>query len=288
MSEEEITYATIRFHKSSSGLQNEGKPDEAQEPRKAGHKKCSVPWHLIAIPLGILCSILLVAVAVLVTHIFQYNQEKHEFQKTLNNLRQEYRPMKDDNYLRNKMLRNKTIECVSLKDHLNSLERKQSRCCKETKVVLKCKQRTGTSVEGYWFCCGIKCYFILGKKHWIGCKQTCEDCSLSLLKTDDEDELKFLQVQINQGGYWIGLSYNGIKSKWQWIDGCPSKLDLNIANLSHKTGKCAFLSRTRLENNNCTNVYPCVCEKRLDKLPDLLSSKRTWSSLQTERCAGRG
>lgn len=288
MSEEEITYATVRFHKSSSGLQNGGKSNETQGPKKAGHKECSVPWHLIAIPLGILCSILLVAVAVLVAHIFQYNQEKHEFQKTLNNLRQEYRTMKNDNYLRKEILRNKTIECGTLKDHLNSLEKKQSRCCGETKVVLKCKPRTGTSVEGYWFCCGLKCYFILGNKHWIGCKQTCEDCNLSLLKIDDEDELKFLQVQINLDSYWIGLSYNRTKNKWQWIDGCPSNLDLNIAKFSTKTGICVFLSKTRLENNNCYNSYPCVCEKRLDKFPDLLSSKRTWSSSQIERCAGRG
>lgn len=38
MSDEELTYATVRFHESSSGLQNEGKPDETQGPRKAGHK----------------------------------------------------------------------------------------------------------------------------------------------------------------------------------------------------------------------------------------------------------
>lgn len=41
MSDEEITYATVRFHKSSSGLKNEGRPDEAKGPKEAGHKgKC--------------------------------------------------------------------------------------------------------------------------------------------------------------------------------------------------------------------------------------------------------
>lgn len=40
MSDEEITYATVRFHKSSE-LQNEGKPDETQGPKEAGHRgKC--------------------------------------------------------------------------------------------------------------------------------------------------------------------------------------------------------------------------------------------------------
>lgn len=52
--------------------------------------------------------------------------------------------MKNDNYLREEMLRNKSIECDALKDHLNSLERKQNRCYGETKLVLDCKQRSGT------------------------------------------------------------------------------------------------------------------------------------------------
>ncbi|XP_038175425.1 killer cell lectin-like receptor 3 isoform X2 [Arvicola amphibius] len=200
MTDEEITYATVRFHKSSSGLQKEGKSDETQGPRKAGHKECSVPWHLIAIPVGILCSILLVALAVLVTYS---------------------KPFK-----------------------------------------------------GHWFCCGIKCYyFIMDKKKWRGCNQTCQDCRLSLLKIDDDDELKFLQLQINQNNYWIGLSYNEKGKKWQWIDNGPSNLDSKIANFSRKTRRCAFLSRTRLENTKCESFYSCICEMRMDKDPDSPSSK---------------
>nr|XP_048288352.1 killer cell lectin-like receptor 2 isoform X2 [Myodes glareolus] len=179
MTDEEITYATVRFLKSSSGLQNEGKSNETQGPKKAGHKEGSVPWHLIAIPLGILCSILLVALAVLVAHIFQCKQEKHELQKTLNNIDQEYRTMKTYYYLRKEMLRNKSIECDALKDHLNSLERKQNRCYGE-----------GKHFKGHWFCCGIKCYyFIMDPKQWEKCNQTCQKFCTSLLKIDDDDEL---------------------------------------------------------------------------------------------------
>ncbi|KAK7802138.1 hypothetical protein U0070_008776 [Myodes glareolus] len=97
MTDEEITYATVRFLK-SSGLQNEGKSNETQGPKKADHK------------------------------VFQCKQEKHELQKTLNNIDQEYRTMKNYYYLRKEMLRNKSIEWDALKDHLNSLERKQNRC----------------------------------------------------------------------------------------------------------------------------------------------------------------
>ncbi|XP_076424187.1 killer cell lectin-like receptor 2 isoform X3 [Peromyscus maniculatus bairdii] len=223
MSDEEVTYTTVRFHK-SSGLQNGGRSDETQGPREAGHGKCLVPWHLIAIPLGVLCSILLVTVAVLVTHIFQYSQEKHELQKTLNNLHQEYSTTQNESYLREEMLRNKSKQYDALKDHLDSLNRKENRCHEENNLVPDCLQRTGTNVEGHWFCYGVKCYFIMDNKHWSGCNQTCQGCSLSLLKIDDDDELKLLKSRLTKNSYWIGLKYDEKSQKWQWIGNGPSKL----------------------------------------------------------------
>ncbi|XP_052577558.1 LOW QUALITY PROTEIN: killer cell lectin-like receptor 2 [Peromyscus californicus insignis] len=188
MSDEEITYTNVRFHK-SSGLQNGGRSDETQGPREAGHRKCSVPWHLIAIPLGIICSTLLVIVAVLMKHVFQYSQEKHELQKTLNNLHKEYSTMQNESYLREEMLRNKSKEYEALKDHLDSLNRKENRYHGETNLVPDCIQSTDTNVEGHWFCYGVKCYFIMDNKHWSGCNQTCQAAALSLLKIDDYNEL---------------------------------------------------------------------------------------------------
>ena len=35
---------------------------------------------------------------------------------------------------------------------------------------------------------------------------------------------KFLQVKVNPNTYWIGLSCDARKNKWQWIDEEPSKL----------------------------------------------------------------
>ncbi|XP_040599624.1 uncharacterized protein LOC101823350 [Mesocricetus auratus] len=263
MSDEEITYATVRFHKSSSGLQNGGRPNETQGPSEAGHRKCSVPCYLIAIPLGILCSVLLVTVALLGKHIFQYSQEKHELQNTLNNLHQEYSTMKNDSHLREEMLRNKSIEFEALRKQLDSLNRRQNRCYGETKV-LDCKQRTGKRVEVQWFCFGIKCYyFFMDNKRWNGCSQTCQDCSLSLLKIDDDDELKFLQPKINPNSFWIGLSYDTRKRNWQWIDNGPSKLDLMTMKSLQEDGGCAFLSSRGIHNNKCERKHPCICEKRI-------------------------
>ncbi|XP_052577555.1 killer cell lectin-like receptor 2 [Peromyscus californicus insignis] len=225
MGDEEITYTTVRFHKSSE-LQNQGRADETQGPREAGHRGCLVPWHLIAIPLGVLCSILLVTVAVLVTHIFQYSQENYELQKNLNNPNQRNITMQNNSCL-NETLRRKSTGCDDFQHQKepDTLNRKQNRCCGRTKVVFDCVQHTGKHVEGRLFCRGIKCYyFIMDNKRWSGCDQTCQDCSLSLLKIDDDNEPKFLQSQLTTNRYWIGLKYNASKGEWQWTGDGPSKL----------------------------------------------------------------
>nr|XP_021512809.1 killer cell lectin-like receptor 2 [Meriones unguiculatus] len=182
MSDQDITYTTVRFHK-SSGLQN------GVRPREAGYRKCSVSWKLIVIPLGIFCSLLLVTVTVLVIHIFQ---EKHEQENILNNLHQENYTLKSNISLKEEMLKNKSIEINYLKGQLDFLKRQRNRCHEETKIILGCSQPTEKCVEGRWFCCGIKCYYLIkGDKPWSECSHTCQDCSLSLLKIDDDVELKF-------------------------------------------------------------------------------------------------
>ncbi|XP_021045536.1 killer cell lectin-like receptor 5 [Mus pahari] len=267
MSEQEVTYSTVRFHK-SLGLQNQVRPEETQGSREAGKRECSVPWHLIVIAFGILCALLLVIVAVLVTNIFQYNQEKHELQKTLN-CQHNCSTMQSDINLKEEMLRNMTLECSTGNDLLKSLNREQKRWYSETKTVLDSSQHTGGRMEIHWFCYGIKCYyFIMDKKRWRGCKQTCKDYSSSLLKIDTEDELKLLQFQVTPGSYWIGLSYDNKKKDWAWIDNGPSKLDLKIRKFNCKLGRCAFLTRARLEDTSCESSYPCICEKRQNKFPD--------------------
>ncbi|XP_034367679.1 killer cell lectin-like receptor 2 [Arvicanthis niloticus] len=272
MSEQEVTYATVRFHK-SSGLQNQVRPDETQEPREASHREFSVSWHLIVIPLGILCSILLVTVAVLATHIFQYSQEKHKLKKTLNSLYHNYSTMKNESFLKEEMLRNKSIECDSYNnsynDLLDTLNKQQNRCHRQTKIDLNCLQHRGKGVEGHLFCCGVKCYyFIMDNKKWSECKQICQGCNCSLLKIDDKDELNFLRLHITEVNYWIGLSYDKGKVERAWIDSGPSKLALNITKDNVKRERCMFLSKTRLENNKCEDSYHCICEKRMDKFPN--------------------
>ncbi|XP_028737396.2 killer cell lectin-like receptor 2 isoform X1 [Peromyscus leucopus] len=274
MCDEEITYTTVKFHKSSD-LQNRERADDTQGPSETGHRECPVPWHLIAIPLGVLCSILLVIVAVLVTHIFQYSQEKHELQKILNNSHQENSTMQNESYLIEEMLKNKSIDYNALKHDLDILNRTLNRCYQETKFVLDSKQQRGKQVEGHWFCYGIKCYyFIIDNKRWNECEQKCRSCSLSLLRIDDDDELKFLQLQIKPKSYWIGLLYKTTTRKWQWSDGGPSKLNLMTVKSLKEIGGCAYLRFTGIHHDDCGRTHPCICEKRMDKFPHSVCSKK--------------
>ncbi|XP_055467459.1 killer cell lectin-like receptor 2 [Psammomys obesus] len=259
MSDRDITYTTVRFHK-SSGLQNRVRHDETQGSREAGYRKCSVSWKLIVIPLGIFCSLLLVTVAVLVTHIFQ---EKHEQENILNNLHQENYTLKSNISLKEQMLKNKSIEIDYLKGQLDFLKRQRNRCHEETQIILGCSQPTGKCVEGRWFCCGIKCYYLIkDDKPWSECSQTCQDCSLSLLKIDDAVELNFLKPKFYQKKYWIGLRRNRTKRKWQWIDDVPSNLDLAVMDSLRVIGDCAFLSSTGIHDDDCGRVHSCICGKR--------------------------
>uniref|UniRef100_A0A8C6I5G9 Ly49-like N-terminal domain-containing protein n=1 Tax=Mus spicilegus TaxID=10103 RepID=A0A8C6I5G9_MUSSI len=154
MSEQEVTFSTVRFQK-SSGLQNRVRLEETLKPRKAGLR------------------------------VFHYGQQKHERQEFLNH-HNNCSIMQSDIKLKDELLKKKSIEC----NLLESLNRDQNRLYNKTKTVLDFLQHTGRGVKVYWFCYGMKCYyFVMDRKPWSRCKQTCQSSSLSLLKIDDEDEL---------------------------------------------------------------------------------------------------
>lgn len=243
-------------------MQNERKPDEAKGSREAGHRKSSVPWTLIAILLGIFCSILVVTIAVLVTRIFQHRQEKQEQKKILNDLNQKYDSLKNDSSLKEKMLRNMSLEYDALKGHLDSINKE---CHAKTKILLACPEFSVKNVEGHWFCHGITCYFILDEKHWVECKQTCKDCGFSILNIEDNDELAFLKSRLHLKKHWIGLKYDAKKWEWQWVGNSPCKLDLTVIKLGRATGGCAFLSSTGIQDYDCNKRHGCICEKRVIK-----------------------
>ena len=80
----------------------------------------------------------------LLTLVFQNNQEKHELQGTLNNLHHNYSTMQNESYLKEEMLTNKSIECEYYKNYLDTLNREQNRCHGETKITPNFSQHSGT------------------------------------------------------------------------------------------------------------------------------------------------
>ncbi|XP_046509797.1 killer cell lectin-like receptor 2 [Equus quagga] len=67
MSNQEVTYSSLRFLQAPSESQNRLSPRSTQRPGKTDDKETSVPWHLLVVTLGILCLLLLVTVTVLGT-----------------------------------------------------------------------------------------------------------------------------------------------------------------------------------------------------------------------------
>ncbi|XP_005379675.1 PREDICTED: T-cell surface glycoprotein YE1/48-like [Chinchilla lanigera] len=210
MSNEEVTYSTLRFLQSPSKAQSRLGPHATERPRKADDKGFAGPWHLIAAALGILCLLLLTAVVVLVIKIFQ---EKNEKEKIAEDLRQAH--ITQNNSSLKELLTNRTLEYDIVK---NKLDQTIKQCHGKEKTAAKPLRVTGKTCEGYLTCYGVKCYYIImDNKTWEKCKQTCQKHGLSLLKIDDKDELAFLRPLLGPNQCWIGLFFDPGENRWIWM-----------------------------------------------------------------------
>uniref|UniRef100_A0A8C6MMY7 C-type lectin domain-containing protein n=1 Tax=Moschus moschiferus TaxID=68415 RepID=A0A8C6MMY7_MOSMO len=271
MSDQEVAYSTLRFLQSPSESQNRLRPDGTQRPDKTEGKESSVPWHGIAVTLGILCLLHLMTITMLGIKIFQYIQEKHQQEEVLLNLSQKYDVMQNDNYLKKQLLTKKTLECDRLNETLQQIKglgllfTEKKRCYQEKKSS-ESLPNTGKLKEVSWWCWGVNCYYFTAEtNNWMRCKQTCQSHDSSLLKIDDAEELNLLQSKTCQNSYWIGLSFSKMENRWKWIDnGIPSRLNLTITDYRFGKSGCAFLTSTRVETINCNNTYNCICKKRID------------------------
>ncbi|XP_040822796.1 killer cell lectin-like receptor 7 [Ochotona curzoniae] len=255
--QEEVTYSSVRILQSASESQKRLRPDGTRRPGKSAKKEFAVPRHRIAVSLGILSLLLLMTIIMMGTMIFQLIQEKHQQQEILVNLSQ-------SEYLKEQLLANKTSECEVLRNEtllqqktLESFLSKKTRCC----------TNSGNSYHGYWSCDGVNCYYFTEeKKNWQECKQTCQRYSSSLLKIDNEQEQTFITSHTDGNNYWIGLSYVDKEKKWKWVDDDFSPgMNFSLMKSASRIGKCAFLSRTRVDAIECsTKNHSCICEKSID------------------------
>ncbi|XP_060049488.1 killer cell lectin-like receptor 2 [Erinaceus europaeus] len=268
MSNQEVIYSTPKFLQFSSESQNRLKPDGVQGSGIKDDKEFSVPWNLIAMTLGILCLLLSVAVTVLGTKVFQHIEEKHQLEEMLQNLTQKHNTVKNNNCLKGQPWMNKTSEydiprnegIQQKKEHLT-----EKNICHRKKNLSKSLQYQDKPLEENWSCCGVSCYYFTTENYdWEECKNICQMNRLSLLKIEDWEELNFIQTQVYQDNYWIGLSYNKKESNWKWIDSSTfSGINCSVKTLPSGKRECAFLTSTRIETIDCSNTYNCICKKSI-------------------------
>ncbi|XP_049638873.1 killer cell lectin-like receptor 2 [Suncus etruscus] len=248
MSEQEVIYSTPIFLQSHSESQNRLKSGSAQRPRKTDNKGFSLPWHLIALSLGILCLLLLMAVIVLGSKVFQHIQEKRQSEETLQSLITKCDIIKNDSYVKEQLLLNKTLEYDILKNETLQQSKKEldsdfteKNICHRRKNLSETLRNTDEFSREFWSCCGEKCYyFSLKRQSWDGCQRSCQDNNSSLLMIANNDEL--LQVDGPE------IYYSSLP---------------RVKTLPPRIGHCAFLSATRMDSIECSNVYNCICERTI-------------------------
>ncbi|XP_055974026.1 killer cell lectin-like receptor 2 [Sorex fumeus] len=274
MSEQEVIYSTLRFLQSPSESQNRPKADSVQRSKNTDNKGFSLPWHLLAASLGILCLLLLVTVIVLGLKVFQHVQERHQLEEILQSLSIKCDMIKNDSYVKEQLLTNKTLEYDLLKNEtlqqkkeLNSGKYNyihEKNICQRKNISMTSQNKDKPRNE-FWSCCGEKCYYFSKEREkWRRCEEICRKYNSFPLKIAGEDELRFIQAQVFTEYYWIGLTYDDRKNKWKWFDNTDySGIDSDGKTSLPSGGKCACVTATRLETMDCFSSYNCVCEKRI-------------------------
>ncbi|XP_037369109.1 uncharacterized protein LOC119246987 [Talpa occidentalis] len=126
---------------------------EKQDERHATHKRREFPWHSIAVSLGILCLLLLLATSGLGIMFFQCSSK------------------------------------CKIQDKKHRNEKNASSPAVEDDLVLSPSIEKGDTCYGKWSCCGKNCYYFSKEvKTWHESKKSCEGRGSHLIKIDDEEE----------------------------------------------------------------------------------------------------
>ncbi|XP_044082282.1 killer cell lectin-like receptor 2 [Neovison vison] len=197
MSEERVTYAELN-------LPNSRKQKGKRRPR---NKKRGFPWHIVALFLGVMCVILLLAITGL-RSIF--------FQKCPAHMMQNKNDTKEKN------------------SSLGEVE--------DDSILPPIIDEDYESFQGNWHCCGKSCYyFSKEEKRWEESKKSCEVRSSKLMKIDDKAEQNFIQSKIRYN-YWIGLyKVGGIQVSygafWYMIMKLTREVDAGNADVVHSSAQ---------------------------------------------------
>ncbi|XP_047597691.1 T-cell surface glycoprotein YE1/48-like [Lutra lutra] len=215
MSEERVTYAELN-------LPNSRKQKGKRRPR---NKKREFPWHIVALSLGVMCVILLLAITGLRSIFFQ-KCPAHTMQN------------KNDTKEKNASL--------------GEVE--------DDSILPPIIDKDSDSFHGNWHCCGKSCYyFSKEEKTWEESKKSCEDMDSSLITIDNKAEQNFIQSKIRYN-YWIGLHKEGAKYPWKWLDGTPLSQMVNFQQ-SLSDVRCGHLKPSTMSTAGCQKPFRYICEK---------------------------
>ncbi|XP_025138196.3 C-type lectin domain family 7 member A isoform X1 [Bubalus bubalis] len=166
-------------------------------------------WRLIAVALGILCSVMLVVTVVLSTSGIWRSSSG-------NNL------LKSDSF----PSRNK-----------DNLSQPTQSSLEDSVIPSKAPKTTGvfsSSCSPNWITHEDSCYlFSTLLDSWDGSKRQCFQLGSNLLKIDSSKELEFIARQVSSQpdhSFWIGLSRRRTEEPWLWEDGSTLLSNLIHAN----------------------------------------------------------
>ncbi|XP_030742315.1 C-type lectin domain family 7 member A-like [Echinops telfairi] len=221
--QEQVIYSELKIKSSNS---KQGKVTRTESSKRKGSSiACSgSPTEVI---LGLLCFLFLLTTGIFGFMFFQ----SHQVQKCqLDNTTQE------DKYA----CRNEPI----------------------TEKPLNTKDE-GSTCKPKWSCCGDSCYYFSHElKTFEESRQLCKKMRSTLVKIEDQKEVKFLQSQISYF-FWIGLSRKGSSSPWIWEDN--SKPSPNIFSSSNwkysKDGNCGRIATTKMAPSDCSKGSKYICKK---------------------------